>query len=389
MAEYVIDPQGRVLTDPVGAPVAWRGGIGFTAEGALCTTTTVSPIDVWLGGRRVSTEGRLVIGSGDVAARPYNFNAGIPSDSRSGRAGVVIAQANQTPAPTDPFVAGIRVGPLGGVYVVPVASGGVNDPDAEAWEVAVATNGGTVSANTLAAVNDFCVAAKANGYWDKLLRVNLLCGDDLNAALVPLKAVFGSAVDASTGFTGANYSEAVGLTGTSDGQLVGGGNAATDLELNNTHLMFYNRSPAGADGYHIYCGLAQLAQLAMHAPLSTNTLYSDQYDSNTGRVQGAVTLPYGFLCGSRTSATEHAIYQNGVLIANNATSGGALPEMPLHIFQVNGSMTGQICAAYSIGTGLTAAEVADFYADIQAFQTALGRQVGDSSGFSPGFNEGF
>jgi len=35
--------------------------------------------------------------------------------------GAIKAQLNQTPAPSDPYVGGIRVGPLGGVYLTDAA----------------------------------------------------------------------------------------------------------------------------------------------------------------------------------------------------------------------------------------------------------------------------
>jgi hypothetical protein len=53
-------------------------------------------------------------------ATNYVFNGGIPYDPVTGG---MIRQLNQTPAPTDPYVVGIRVGPLGGVYMISDSSG--------------------------------------------------------------------------------------------------------------------------------------------------------------------------------------------------------------------------------------------------------------------------
>jgi len=113
--DTIRDPQGAIYTDPGGTPVSWNSGMGFNAAGALCTSTSPGANDSYQGGKRLDPVGRLVVGNGDPPARPYNFNAGLPFDKRDGS---LIRQMNQTPASTDPFVAGVRVGPLGGVYML-------------------------------------------------------------------------------------------------------------------------------------------------------------------------------------------------------------------------------------------------------------------------------
>lgn len=112
--------EGLLLVSDGGAPVTWNSGFGYDVDGRLCTTTTASASDVWLGGFRLSTVGQVVTGPGEVAARPYAFNNGIPFDKRDGR---MIVQASQSPAATDPFVHGWRVGATGGVYIELAFSG--------------------------------------------------------------------------------------------------------------------------------------------------------------------------------------------------------------------------------------------------------------------------
>ena len=114
--DTIRDPQGAIYTDPGGTPVSWNSGMGFTAAGALCTTTTQSGTDSYQGGKRLDPVGRLVVGDapGGIGAI-WDWNAGLPFRPDNG---TLIRQMNQTPAPTDPFVAGVRVGPLGGVYML-------------------------------------------------------------------------------------------------------------------------------------------------------------------------------------------------------------------------------------------------------------------------------
>jgi hypothetical protein len=110
--------DGSVFVEVDGTPIAWNGGAGYSAGSRLCVTDTDSPTDVWLGGFRFDLQGRLVCGDGIGAARPYVYVKGLPTDKRNGK---LIRQLSQTPSATDPFVAGIRVGPNGGVYMNPTA----------------------------------------------------------------------------------------------------------------------------------------------------------------------------------------------------------------------------------------------------------------------------
>jgi hypothetical protein len=58
-------------------------------------------------------------------------------------------------------------------------------PDAASWAARVVANGGTVG-TSLAAVSKFCSAIASAGIRDHFYRLNLFCGSNLNAALVPL-----------------------------------------------------------------------------------------------------------------------------------------------------------------------------------------------------------
>jgi hypothetical protein len=62
----------------------------------------------------------------------------------------------------------------------------VSNAEAQDWVNRVYANGGTVSQSTASAVSTFCDAIEAAGIRDRFARLNLFCGDSLNAALVPL-----------------------------------------------------------------------------------------------------------------------------------------------------------------------------------------------------------
>lgn len=254
------------------------------------------------------------------------------------------------------------------------------DPDASVWAAAVTAAGGTYSQSTLGAVSTFTRAAKSAGYWSKLTRINLFCGNQLAAALVPLKVGGGNATDTNFNFVSGDYTEATGLTGNTTTKYLDTGLNVSTLTLNDTHMAVYNRSsvlaaviPIGAtDGTNFF---------QMLAPFTDGKLYSDQYIGTTGRVSSSVFAgPFGFLVGSRTAAAAHAVYRNGASIGSNATSGGALFARSVYVFAQNNvgtpaSWSNYPLGAYSIGAGLTAAEVTAYNTHMQACMTALGRNV--------------
>lgn len=241
------------------------------------------------------------------------------------------------------------------------------DADAQDFFTRVTANSGTLSDATKTAVNTFVLAAKANGYWTKLTRINLFCGDQLAAALVPLKVGGGGATDTNNNFVAGDYSLATGLTGNGTTKSLGTGLLANALSANDTHLAVYNRSSTAVGG-----GVAIGAgSVSFYGPYSDSKIYSDQYDTVNGRALGVVAAPFGLLVGSRTSATAHEIYRNAVSIATNATSGGSLPATAFTVM----SSISHAMGMYSIGAGLTDANVTSYYADIQAAMTAFGRAV--------------
>lgn len=254
------------------------------------------------------------------------------------------------------------------------------DADAQTYFTAVTTNGGTMSAATKAAVNAFVLSAKANGYWTKLTRINLFCGDQLAAALVPLKVGGGSATDTNVNFVGGDYSEVTGLTGNGTTKYLNTGLLANALTANDTHIAAYNRSSTG--GHTM--GVISPSFFHLYAPLAADgKVYSDQYSDTTGRLVTtlAIGTPFGFLVGSRTASNSHVIYRNGASVDSNATVSGSLPAVAIFVFATNNgigspaALSADAIGAYSVGAGLTAGNAASFNTDLQTFQTALGRAV--------------
>lgn len=263
----------------------------------------------------------------------------------------------------------------------------IYDPEVQTWITQVTTNGGTLTTATKTAVDAFVVSAKASGYWYKIKRLNLFCGDNLAAARTPLKWQIGTAgqdaLAGSANFVEADYTEATGLTSTGT-QGLSTGITATSLTRDDVHFAIYNRSSSvGGVGPQIGAQAGVSGERCQFsAPTSDGALISRFWDA-TGF--GTLTVassssPYGLMVATRTDSVTHSIYQYGSLAGRAYTVAGAEPPpSTITVFGAQGafSYTGSSVnlAAYSIGAGLTAQQVADYHTHMQTFQTALGRAV--------------
>lgn len=113
------DNEGRVLSvdgpPPPGA--TFNGGLAFDSQGRVYSAN-IQPDDVFVGGMRVSQRGELVEtdAAGQVPGEAYVAGLPVANAGAPPREGAVLRQVDTIPAPNDPFVAGVRVGPLGGMY---------------------------------------------------------------------------------------------------------------------------------------------------------------------------------------------------------------------------------------------------------------------------------
>lgn len=254
---------------------------------------------------------------------------------------------------------------------------GAYDPDARDYFRRIEAVG-SIDSNSRKSVSRFFKAAKNNGYFHKINRLGLWHGDSLTAALVAAKIGGGSATDTNVNFVAGDYSMVTGLTGDGSTKHLNTGLIPTaSLSANDTHLAVYNRGSSAVGG-STHIGASYTLNLT--APYTDGNFYSTQYGSGLGEVSAAITGPYGLLIGSRISATNHAVYKNGSSLASNATEAGTPPSVAIFVFANNSAgtpatFTSHNLGCYSIGSGLTVANAASYYADLQAHMTDIGRQV--------------
>lgn len=93
---------------------------------------------------------------------------------------------------------------LGRPSVTPIPDQALH-PDTNNWLQRVAANGGFVTKETIGAVNSFCYRIEAANIRDRFWRLNLFCGENLAAALVPLYVAENNSAAVRGGRTDTNF----------------------------------------------------------------------------------------------------------------------------------------------------------------------------------------
>lgn len=277
-------------------------------------------------------------------------------------------------------------------------------PEAADWASRVRTNGGSVSGTTLTAVSKFCRAIDAAAIRDRFYRLNLFCGGTsgtavgLNSALVPLYRgpsltgqQYGGTIDDNVGglFVGGDYNE----TGASGGLLGNGSSKYLNTALNvsdlpgaaNCHLSSYITGTQDIQAVRalvgvLFNGVLDRYRLFLNTSSGSNySLIGDLGKTNSVTVSRANTNG-GLLLISRTSTILSTLYDDGVSVGtpNTTETTETTGAFPFFVFArgqsgnpseyYNGRMAG-----YSIGAGMTDAQVTSFYNAMNTFQTALSR----------------
>jgi hypothetical protein len=247
-----------------------------------------------------------------------------------------------------------------------------------------------VSGTTLSAASKFCAAIASAGIRDRFYRLNLFCGTGLNAALVPLYrgpslggTQYGGTTDTNNGpfvGVGTDYTE----TGASGG-LTGNG---TSKYLDTGFSM--DTLPSTVSGHaSVYCPNRSARSLfagMIGVGVTGATGFGISTDTSVYGVWGAFAFvansTNGMLLVSRESGSLLTTYANATSIATNTTTvTPAAIGRNAAVFANSSTPTvvdnfdSRRYCGYSIGLGMTAAQVSAYYTAMQAFQTALTRNV--------------
>jgi hypothetical protein len=282
--------------------------------------------------------------------------------------------------------------------------------EAQQWRDRVVAFGGTVSASSLRAVSEFVHACKRAGIWNKLVRVNLICGDYI-ASMVPLKVGGGFALDLPQGTASSSEYTELGVDGGIQAWPVQNTSAPTfkwydtgfipavHLTPGDVHIGVYTNSIGfNSSEYRVAIGAACTAGTGG----DTNRL---QIDGNPfGNYTLRVYLGAGYrrdsdnnLGGGGLRGHYMASIQGGVVsqVFNEAAypgsavdlaGPGTLPDQTIYFMAQHNPAglsqygTNATFAGYHIGHGLTASECLALSTAMVTFQKSLGRWVHSAVG---------
>jgi len=267
-------------------------------------------------------------------------------------------------------------------------------PEAADWRSRVIANGGSVSGTTLNAVDRFVKAIHAAGIRDRFYRLNLFCGNSdasLAAVRTPLfrgpslgGTQYGGTLDTNVNFVQGDYAEtgaSGGLTSGVASRYLNTGLAPSALPSVLTGHISYYRSAGSQTGSFTY--------IPIGSEDGSNAYRMDERSSGQfgfwgsfASLNNAVANAGGQRIVSRTGPTFITLYNNGTSVATNATNATPTAQTRnwfVFTSNVAGSPSGSYflgsLRSYSIGAELTDSQASAFHTAMQAFQTALGRQV--------------
>jgi hypothetical protein len=270
-----------------------------------------------------------------------------------------------------------------------------NHPDVDSWLNTVSLNGGTVSNNTISALNTFCNSIDNAVIRNKFYRLNLFCGNNLQACLIPLyvgptpypigtnQQPYGFWNDINFGFVYSDYNES-GMNGGLQGNGIKyllTGMKGTALSAGNRHLSVYEIVNATTD-YSPSVAAAESNSI-QHAigPWTNSTNYFYRTHNGVGSQPNTIKNT-GFWVGSDIDTASARLYRNGSTITTSSgQSIGGSTTLQYTIFgaiNINNVLSegSEVrLGAYSIGLSLNDPQVLAFYNAMQAFQTSLTRNV--------------
>ena len=264
---------------------------------------------------------------------------------------------------------------------VMVPAGASEDAATTAWVNAVVAAGGSVGATQRGYVNTLITSLKAHSLWTIQERIWLHASENIKQATIDIVNL-GVATEVSS----PSFTASQGYTGNgSSSYLDTGWSSGSNYTQNSASISAYIRTSRA--GNNNYAALARVDTATtgtsdMIWPLSGGVF---SYDVNDGAFsnQPANTNAQGFWTASRTGASTLALYKNSnsTAFGTATTASGSLASNTNFYIGARSNnnsaewfSTDQI-AITTIGAGMSAANVAQFQTDLNAYMTSLGTNV--------------
>jgi len=249
------------------------------------------------------------------------------------------------------------------------------DADAQLFITAVAT----LTTAQEVAINDLVLGLKANGTWDSYKAIYPFIGGTASAHKWNLKNPLDTDAAFRLTFTGTWTHDGNGITGDGSSTYANTNiNPSINLALSDAHASIYIRTTGAlSNRADLSAYISSTSRLTLYGT-SFGSTFGIMWDNSDGFIE-ANTDPIGNWMISRTSNTDFRIFEDGSqLYTTITTNTGSLPNTDLLIGALSSSLNNVSDKNYAfstIGNGLTTAEVAADYIIIDAYQTALSRNI--------------
>ncbi len=261
------------------------------------------------------------------------------------------------------------------------------DADTRAWQAAVIDNGGSVSQSWVRSVDQFVRGCKADGIWDSLLDVGLLCGaDNLSGALVKLKTPSGvSRILVNNNFVSGDYT----ATGAAAGLLGNGTSKYLNIGTTPAQAGPSDSVAFGVYGSSLNAGAGSRGQIGAGGSSSVGLVSMDFAGASSAAralaqttsfpATAATTFTSGFLVGSSTSNTDIRIFSNGAQSGATSTGSraGSMSTVSMFVFAYSSNAVPVAYASsrlsfYFAGSGLSASQVTALSNRVNALMATIG-----------------
>lgn len=255
-------------------------------------------------------------------------------------------------------------------------SGPSLDPDAQAFITAT----GITNAVQVNAINQLVINLKLDNLWSKCVAIYPLVGGTATTHKYNLKNPLDDNAAFRVTWNGGVTHDSNGITGNGTN---GYGETyikpSANLNLNSTHISFYNRTNIQSNNPTI--GILDSLLNTTLRIIARNTSNYSIYNVNdqASTLATSITDGSGFWIASRTASNSRKLYRNGTAVLTNTTTSSALSNatipllgQKLYTNTMNLYSPSNICFASS-GQGLSDSESLLFYNIVNTFNAALGR----------------
>jgi len=251
--------------------------------------------------------------------------------------------------------------------------------DADALAFFIVT--GISDSNQKSAINQLVLNLKSYGLWNKLYAVYPFVGGSAETHKYNLRNPLDTDAAYRLVFNGGWIHSSTGILGNGINTFANTNLRVTILPQNNAHLSVYSRT--NSSGNYIDIGAQNTANSFSSYIQSRNGGNNFQGRLNTnGFVQASISNSdsKGFYIVNRQNSTNITAGKNGSVTSFvNSSITANLDTRNYWIGNINSNAvsypSNREYAFASLGEGFTSTEAANYYTAVQAYQTALGRQV--------------